>query len=78
MIFVRAKNKTVQVEFLGDPFGVAVAENDIAAGSAVIVAGIGIIVILAGEIAGIPIIGIINDPNIGWTHGLPGTGVGLL
>ena len=75
MIFVGAEDETVQIIFLRDPLGVAVAENDIGAGSAVIVAGIGIIVVLARGIACNLVVGIVNNPDVANTDDLAWCGI---
>ena len=52
MILVGADNEAGQIFFLGNPLGVTVTENHIAAGGPVVGARIGVIVIFAGWIQG--------------------------
>ena len=50
MIFVRTVDEAAHIIFLRHPFGMPVAENNIATGSAMIIARIRVVVILTGGV----------------------------
>ena len=72
MIFVCAARKALYIPFLRHPFRVTIAENYIAAGSAMVIARIRIVPVLFGRICRIPIVGIIDNPNVRRSASLSG------
>ena len=59
-----------QIIFLRNPIHVAIAERDVLAGNAVIVPGIGIIIVQPRRVIVPRIIGVVKNPNLRWAGGL--------
>ena len=75
MILIRAAFETVEIFFLRNPFCMTITEDDVAAGIAMIVTGVGIVIIFARGIQAAAnyrlIIRIINNPDVRCAPGLP-------
>ena len=71
MVLIRAFEEAPDITLLVHPFGMAVAEGDIAPGLGVVITRVRIILVLAGAVVGIPIVRVINQPEVGRPTPLP-------